>query len=199
MVNQEFLSSSKKWDWETPPDLWRQLNRIFNFVLDAAATAKNTKCEIFITPEMDALSMDWVVRKGEYWWLNPPWGKEYKKATGRTINLWMHHALLQYRKGYEGVAIVSARVDTRWFHNFCAPAPHYLFPLGRVKFIDPDTKKVGTQPTFPSVLVIFAELSGEQKRKLSWLGLLLEKTYISPNEKDLNRTMKEFKGYGVSM
>jgi len=181
MINQAFLSSSAKWDWETPPSLWRKIDPIFNFKLDAAASPNSAKCEKYITPKMDALSMDWEVSEGEHWWLNPPWGNEYKKETGRSIGLWMHHALKQYRKGYEGVAIVSARLDTQWFHNFCKPAPFHLFPLGRIKFIDPETGKIAKQPTFPSVLVIYInELTKTQIDALRCIGWLVSGVAIPP-------------------
>ena len=155
MVNQEFLSSSKRWDWVTPPKLWNKIDPIFNFVLDAAANERDTKCERYIDEETNALTVDWVVGEGEHWFLNPPWGKLYKKATGYTMKDWMRHALEQYEKGYEGVALVSVRTDTKWWHKNVKYAPWVCFPLGRVHYIDPFTGEPATQNTFPSVLVIY--------------------------------------------
>lgn len=171
MVNQEFLSSSKKWDWITPPKLWDEISPIFNFVLDAAADAHSTKCERYITEEMNALTMDWVVGGGEHWWLNPPWGKAYKKATGYDMFDWMRHALEQYEGGYEGVSIVSVRPDTKWWQRNVKYAPWLLFLLGRVKFIDPITGIPARQPTFPSVLIIWInDLTYSQISALRLLG-----------------------------
>jgi len=171
MSNQEFLSSSKKWDWITPPEFWDKINPIFNFVLDAAADAGSTMCTRYITEEMNALTMDWIVGEGEHWWLNPPWGNAYKKATKYTMFDWMRHALEQYEDGNEGVSIVSVRPDTKWWHRNVKYAPWLLFPLGRVHFIDPLTGIQAKQTTFPSVLVIWInDLSPHQILLLQSIG-----------------------------
>ena len=196
MVNQQFLSSSKNWHWETPPKLWNRLSMIFNFVLDAAADERNYKCKRYFNDEDDALSRDWVVAEGEQWWLNPPWGNLYTKETGRGVEDWMGHALKQYRKGYEGVLVISARMGARWFHNYCLEAPYYLFPKGRVKFIDPDTKKVGKQPTFPSVLIIYVDnLTNEQIKRLKNIGWLVSTVTLRTLVNEESNT-DAFRGYG---
>ena len=176
MSNQEFLSSSKKWDWVTPTEFWDKISPIFNFTLDVAADMESTKCDMYITEEMDALTMDWVVHRGDHWWLNPPWGKAYEKESKeRGLNYrmhnWMRHALKQYEKGYEGVSIVSVRTDTKWWQNNIKYAPWLLFPRGRVHFVDPITGIQGKQTTFPSVLVIWIKhLSSIQISLLRVIG-----------------------------
>ena len=40
------LLSSKNMCWCTPQDLFNELNKEFDFVLDPAATAKSAKCRI---------------------------------------------------------------------------------------------------------------------------------------------------------
>lgn len=172
-MNQQFLGSSKKWDWETPPDRFNQWNTIFGFTLDAAANERNTKCPDFISEEMDAFKTPWIT-EGK-WWLNCPWGNEYKKATGLTIYDWMRRALQQFREGREGVAIVSARTETEWFQDNCVPAPYKLFLKKRVNFIDPATAFEADQPTFPSVLVLYVRhLTDDQIVRLNTLGDLVE-------------------------
>ena len=172
-MNQDFLGSSKKWDWETPPDKFKTWDRIFGFTLDAAANERNTKCPAFISEKMDAFKTPWAT-EGR-WWLNCPWGKAYKKATGLTIYDWMARALQQFRAGNEGVAIVSARTETRWFQDNCVPAPYRCFLNKRVAFVDPLTGKVADQPTFPSVLVIYVRyLTDEQIIKLGKIGDLVQ-------------------------
>ena len=44
----------------TPDDLFNLLNREFNFDLDAAASAENTKCAAYLDEELNALTCDWV-------------------------------------------------------------------------------------------------------------------------------------------
>ena len=56
----DVLMSSKRQDWETPPELFDYVNGIFGFDLDACATEENTKVRSdFLSPEDDALSMPW--------------------------------------------------------------------------------------------------------------------------------------------
>lgn len=57
MLNQA-LYSSKNMCWCTPQDLYDQLNDEFHFVLDAAATSKSAKCNMYYTPEDDGLSQN---------------------------------------------------------------------------------------------------------------------------------------------
>lgn len=58
MLNQAPYSS-KNMCWCTPQDLYDQLNDEFHFVLDAAATSKSAKCDMYYTPEDDGLSQTW--------------------------------------------------------------------------------------------------------------------------------------------
>lgn len=58
MLNQA-LYSSKNMCWCTPQDLYDQLNDEFHFVLDAAATSKSAKCNMYYTPEDDGISQTW--------------------------------------------------------------------------------------------------------------------------------------------
>ena len=44
MINSS-LFSSKKEEWETPQDFFDELNKEFNFELDACANEENAKCE----------------------------------------------------------------------------------------------------------------------------------------------------------
>src|ERR1700680_3296618 len=46
-------------DWETPPELFAQLDQEFHFSLDVAALPHNTKCAIYYTPGMDGLTQPW--------------------------------------------------------------------------------------------------------------------------------------------
>lgn len=46
-------------EWETPPDFWEAVNRIFQFQIDVCALPQNTKCKEFLQPVMDALITEW--------------------------------------------------------------------------------------------------------------------------------------------
>nr|DAW23072.1 MAG TPA: DNA N-6-adenine-methyltransferase [Caudoviricetes sp.] len=53
------LLSSKKLDWCTPADFFKELDQEFHFNLDPAATAKSAKCAKYFTPADDGLKADW--------------------------------------------------------------------------------------------------------------------------------------------
>ena len=57
-------------DRATPPELFDPLNERFHFTIDVAASAENTKCKRFYTPEMNALLWPWT---NERVWCNPPY------------------------------------------------------------------------------------------------------------------------------
>ena len=51
--------TSKSDEWETPDDLFNELDAEFHFNLDPCATRENHKCEWFITKDGDGLSQCW--------------------------------------------------------------------------------------------------------------------------------------------
>lgn len=57
-------------------------------------------------------------------WMNPPYGKETSD--------WLH----KMHGHRNGIALVFARTDTKWFYEYCAKADAILFLRGRVKFVD---------------------------------------------------------------
>jgi len=57
-------------------------------------------------------------------WLNPPYGRETTDWLKK-----MH----DYRNG---IALVFARTDCRWYHDYVVNADGLLFLKGRVKFVD---------------------------------------------------------------
>ena len=56
MEPRAYMPKSKSVEWETPQDLFDELNREFNFTLDPCATVENAKCEKFYTVEDNGLS-----------------------------------------------------------------------------------------------------------------------------------------------
>ena len=46
-------------EWETPQDLFDELNKEFSFDLDPCATSENHKCDMFYTKEQNGLSKNW--------------------------------------------------------------------------------------------------------------------------------------------
>lgn len=129
--------SSKTDLWSTPQDTFDKLNEEFNFTLDPAATAENAKCKKFFTAEDDGLAQSWA---GERVFCNPPYG--------RVIGKWVEKCS---RGGADiTVALLPARTDTRWFHEFILGKAEIRFLKGRLKF-----GGAKNSAPFPSMIVIW--------------------------------------------
>lgn len=140
MINKGLFTSNTP-EWETPQDLFDELNKEFNFYMDVCATKKNAKCERFIGQEEDGLIQKW---SGNCW-MNPPYGRE--------IGLWIKKASEEsQRPGRLVVCLLPARTDTRWFHDYI-----YNKPNVEIRFIKGRLKFGGSKNSapFPSMIVIF--------------------------------------------
>ena len=129
------MKSTNTVEWGTPQEFFEELNLQYGpFDLDPCATVSNRKCDKFFTREVDGLSQPWAGRV----FMNPPYGTVIKD--------WVKKAATC---GTFVVALLPARVDTRWWHEFCEPN-EYWFVKGRLSF-------VGGQwsAPFPSAIVIF--------------------------------------------
>lgn len=140
MAIAEALYSSEKGDWETPDWLFEQLDKEFQFYIDAAADDRNHKCDVWISEDDDALQVDWSA--GGNVWLNPPYG--------RGIGQWIQKAYEESRKGMTVVVLVPARTDTAWWHDWAMRAAEIRFIRGRLKFVG-----AASSAPFPSALLIF--------------------------------------------
>jgi hypothetical protein len=108
-------------DWYTPAWVFEELG--LQFDLDPAAPRGGVPwipaASHYALPE-DGLSLPWLGRV----WLNPPYGRETQS--------W-----LEKMAGHRnGVALVFARTDCRWFHGPVCGADAILFLKGRIKFVD---------------------------------------------------------------
>lgn len=137
-MNTNVMFSSKTDLWSTPQDFFDKLNEVFQFDIDVCALPENAKCSTFYTPEDDGLAQDW---HGTCW-MNPPYGEE--------ISPWVEKAYLSAKKnGATVVCLVPARVDTRWWHQFC-PKGEVYYVKGRLKF-----GGAKNSAPFPSAIVVF--------------------------------------------
>ena len=130
------MMSSNKDDWETPQDLFNRLDEEFYFTLDVCASDTNYKCKEYITKEEDGLATDWGK---ETCWMNPPYGRQITK--------WVEKA---YGSKAMVVALLPARTDTKWFHDFIYNKAEIRFIKGRLKF----SGSKNSAP-FPSMIVIW--------------------------------------------
>lgn len=140
------LFSSKSDIWGTPPELFEELNREFNFNLDPCALPENAKCKRYFTPEVDGLKQDW---SNHHVFCNPPYGKN--------IAAWVEKCYNESKKpGTLVVLLIPARTCTTYFHKYIYKIAHEIrFVKGRLKFTDITGKNVGGAAPFPSMVVIF--------------------------------------------
>ncbi len=142
------MFSSATNEWSTPQNFFDILDKEFNFTLDPCCTPESAKCKTYFTEKDDGLSRSW---KGHTVFMNPPYGNAIKH--------WV-------RKAYEEslganttvVALIPARTDTKYWHDYCMRAKEIRLVKGRLRFGDGK----GSAP-FPSAVVVFNSFYTEPK------------------------------------
>ena len=151
-MNNDLMFSSNDHCWGTPQKIFDKYNDIYNFNLDAAANEYNHKCPAYFDPftpcGKDGLKEKW---SGTVW-LNPPYGRG-------VIDKWVEKAFNAGGRSCIVVALLPARTDTRWFHDYIYNQPSVKLSLlkGRLKFEDYSRTAKSPAP-FPSMIVIFGEV-----------------------------------------
>lgn len=137
MNNVHYMSETV--EWETPQDLFDELNAEFDLYRDACANALNKKRKLYWSKEDDGLAQDWT---GMRLWLNPPYGREVGKWVEKAAN----------SEAEIVVALLPARTDTKWFHQWI-----YNKETVEIRFIKGRLKFGGSKNSapFPSMIVIF--------------------------------------------
>lgn len=137
-LNQGMMTSNSD-EWTTPSALFRALDRRFGFELDPAATEENALCPMFFTEAENGLVKAW---KPWRVFVNPPYSR---------VADWMWKCKDESEKGCPLIcALIPARTDTRWWHDFVKSADLIHFLKGRLKFGD----GAGSAP-FPSALAFW--------------------------------------------
>jgi len=137
-INKGLFTSTTD-QWATPQAFFDEVNKEFNFRLDVCADAENSKCGIYLSKEVNALTKNWSDVDG-WKWMNPPYGRQIKE--------WVKKASEERMV----VALLPARTDTRYFHEFIYKKKdvEIRFIKGRLKF-----GEATNSAPFPSMLVIF--------------------------------------------
>jgi phage N-6-adenine-methyltransferase len=149
--DRKIVFSSKSDEWSTPQKTFDDLNKLHNFTLDPCATASTAKCNKFYTIEDDGLKKDWT---DETVFVNPPYSDCYG---------WVKKSYEEVKSGKarKVVMLIPARVDTRWFHQFCLDSDwvsEICFYKGRLKF-----GSGKNSAPFPSMYVVFEKNSVQIK------------------------------------
>jgi hypothetical protein len=139
MAGQHERSRGESVEWYTPPEVFQALSISFN--LDPASPTGGVPwvpAKRFLSQADDGLMQPWTGRV----WLNPPYGP--------SIDRWLERLA---RHG-DGLALVFARTDTRWYQEIARQATALCFIAGRLSFIRPDGSRGGSAGA-PSVLLAF--------------------------------------------
>jgi hypothetical protein len=151
-------------EWYTPPEIFTALELTFDLdpCSPLAGPVPWIPAERFITADDDGLSSAWNGRA----WLNPPYGPE--------TAVW----LARLAEHGQGVALVPARTDTRWFHATAPLASGICFLAGRPHFYRPDLTRAPFNSGAPIMLLGFGATCGDAVLNCG-LGLCLRGFYRS--------------------
>jgi len=145
-------------DWYTPAWVFERMG--LQFDLDPCQPIGGISwipCSRFYTLADDGLKQTW---QGSVF-LNPPYGKETPKWLAK-----MH----QHRNG---MALLFARTDCAWFHDYVAKADAILFLKGRVKFVDGLGVSKGSGAGSGSMLIAWGSQQVEALKRMEDLGKLI--------------------------
>lgn len=157
--SKDIIKTSKKDDWETPQELFEELDYEYNFTLDPCATPENAKCIKYYTAEDDGLSKSW---EDEVVFMNPPYGRGIKFWVKKAHEESMFHNATV-------VCLIPARTDTSYWHDYIFSNGYEVkFLRGRLKF-ERDGQP-GDPAPFPSAIIIMGgsgntDLSYEDKEE----------------------------------
>lgn len=142
MKGQSVVHSKGKDDWTTPIWLFNFFNKDFKFGLDAAASDSNFLCPNYFTEEDDALKQSWKGYGNVF--VNPPYSLNQK---------FIEKIIDELDGSFHVVALVPARTDVRWFHDYVLyAASEVWFIKGRLKFSNSENSA-----PFPSMAVVFRD------------------------------------------
>jgi len=134
--------------WETPQDLFDNLNKEFNFTLDPCCIKEIAKCKKFFTSKENGLIQDW---SKDIVFMNPPYGRELKK--------WLKKAYEEYQKGSTVICLIMSSTDTNYWHDYAMKAKEIRLIKGRLSFRDCNKDNYRYNETYPcmypTAIIIF--------------------------------------------
>jgi site-specific DNA-methyltransferase (adenine-specific) len=142
-TTQDTMFSSKSLEWATPQHFFDQLENMFGtFTLDPCSNESNYKVKKRFTVQDNGLEKDW---SGHQVFMNPPYGRQIKH--------WIKKAYEEGQKENTTViALLPARTDTRYWHDYVMKSDAIYFVKGRLKFGNGENSA-----PFPSAVVIFRQ------------------------------------------
>lgn len=155
-------------EWYTPAKIPAALGK---FDLDPCAGPISAHATLNIRPPADGLAVEWEGRV----WLNPPYS---------SVHEWLERMI----EHGDGIALVNARPETKWFQKCLEPADAVFWLRGRIDFIRPGLK--ATHPPVGSVLVAYGERNALALERCDLPGVAMRVSH-SGNEKSPSVGAKE--------
>jgi len=125
------VNRTKKRYWLTPPELYQSLHKEFNFDFDP--------CPNPLPDDFDGLDMDW----GKMNHVNPIFRREDSKTGKYGPTAFVRKAIEQQNKGKSSFLTIP----TQSYVNLLLEAGAELRSLGRVKWLEVDTKEPMKSPS----------------------------------------------------
>lgn len=141
IATQSIISSNhlSKDCWETPKEIFNQLDLEFKFTLDPCCLPDTAKCPTYFTPEDDGLTKSWA---GHNVFVNPPYSRG-------NIDKWVEKC---YKESWSTrvVALLPVSTSSGWFHK-------YIYKIAEIRFIKGRVQFVGAKHTAPfsSMIVVW--------------------------------------------
>lgn len=151
-------SHNESAEWYTPPEIFDALGLTFD--LDPCSPGEGrtfVPAKRHLTVADDGLTAPW---EGLVF-VNPPYGPH--------TPAWMRKAA----EHGNGLALVFARTDTRWFQEVAVTTDAMCFIAGRVRFYQGNTANRGGTPGAGSVLLAWGEVATDALVR-SQLGVIVE-------------------------
>ena len=153
-------------EWYTPLKIIEAAKTVLGGIdLDPASseTANEiVKARTIFTIETDGLTKNWFGKV----WINPPYSQPEissfsEKIVSEVIN-------------YEScIVLVNNATETKWFQNIASIASAFCFPVGRIKFWNPE--KTTAAPLQGQTIIYIGKEVKLFKNEFSPFGLILEK------------------------
>lgn len=157
MKNAQLYTSNSE-HWCTPPELIAILKGLSDIGLDPCSNDSSiVGAKTEFSRKEDGLSRSWVGHGLVY--VNPPYG--------RVISSWTKKMYEEAEKGAEIIALLPAKTDTRWFHDYVLKSDKLFFFKGRLKFLDYLTGEPVNSATFPSLLAYYGPRPMQFQQALS--------------------------------
>jgi hypothetical protein len=135
-------TNNESFEWYTPPVILDALGLTFDLDPCSPGAGKSFVPALkHYTIDDDGLTSPWAGTV----WMNPPYGP--------LTPVWMKK-MSEHR---DGIALVFARTDVRWFQDYAAGVSLVCFVSGRIKFYKGDIVNQGGTPGAGSMLVAWGD------------------------------------------